>query len=660
MLPRLAIGSSEEFLAVQPADGDAPTLEVRLLGNLGAWLGSKRIELPRSRKARALFAYICVAQGSVARETLCTLLFDSVADPKGSLRWSISRLRAALEASADQLIISNGRLAVSKLVRSDVARLADIQRRSHPPLKELILLEERIEGGFLDDLSLPECSDFETWRLAMRSSCAKDHANLLRLIIKRVDDRLAAVRYARRLVSVSRNDEQAWATLITQLRLAGNNREAREAVEIAHRELDREGVPLAGILRDAIGAMSATHSPTAAGHVLSSGQGYGIRPSLLVQYCQSHSRIDVGTLREITDGVFAAATRVKSCIVIAPDVSGARSVDTSHCSHDLSLRGVVSVRSQCLDLRVDLVDETSGTSVFDWLVTLHPDGNEPIAYQVTRHFSSRFEVDFALALITFARQKPAVSRSPWDLYYLSLPRIYSAQGYDPDAAMSQLNSALELNPDLGPALCALAWVRSTHKDYNSEPEALEETSRLARRSIEICQDDAFILGWASVVIAHTERELSAAQDIAVRALRLNPHSPMALIANGFITHYAGSYTRSLELIDLVDEDHAGGPLSFLIYTCRAMSLYQLDRFEEAAETARRAVGHNPSFIICLRFLAASLARLGRQEESKSLAMKMRQLDVSERLIFFKTRSPYASEEAVKKLCRGLELAGLPM
>jgi len=61
----------------------------------------------------------------------------------------------------------------------------------------------------------------------------------------------------------------------------------------------------------------------------------------------------------------------------------------------------------------------------------------------------------------------------------------------------------------------------------------------------------------------------------------------------------------------------------------------------------------------LRYKAASLARLNRSDEAQAVAATMTELDPSERLSFFRLRSPYASASALDALCGALRLAGLP-
>lgn len=58
--------------------------------------GGQEIPLPKSRKARALVAYLLFETAPCSRERLCELFWDRAADPRGGLRWALTRIRKAL------------------------------------------------------------------------------------------------------------------------------------------------------------------------------------------------------------------------------------------------------------------------------------------------------------------------------------------------------------------------------------------------------------------------------------------------------------------------------------------------------------------------------------------------------------------------------------
>src|SRR5690606_27415702 len=113
---------------------------------------------PASRKARALLAYLAVAPQPVARSQLCELLCTVPNDPRGELRWCLSKLRsiidepgrARVQAHDDRIRLELGdcdvdALAVSRATAGGLASLEPAQQRA---------LLMRFGGDFADGLEI--------------------------------------------------------------------------------------------------------------------------------------------------------------------------------------------------------------------------------------------------------------------------------------------------------------------------------------------------------------------------------------------------------------------------------------------------------------------------------------------------------------------------
>ncbi|MCB1742303.1 MAG: alpha/beta hydrolase, partial [Gammaproteobacteria bacterium] len=51
------------------------------------------VKLPASRRTRALLAYVALTRRPQRRERLCELFWEMPDDPRGALRWSLSKIR---------------------------------------------------------------------------------------------------------------------------------------------------------------------------------------------------------------------------------------------------------------------------------------------------------------------------------------------------------------------------------------------------------------------------------------------------------------------------------------------------------------------------------------------------------------------------------------
>jgi tetratricopeptide (TPR) repeat protein len=142
-----------------------------MLGPLSVSQGGRALELPASRKARALLAYLALATRAIPRHRLCRLLWDTTSDPRGELRWSLSRLRGIVGATRiiggeDSLRLD---LADSFIDALEVQRAfrAGISTLTQARVRELLAL---FDGEFLEGLELDDCPDLTAWVIAQRRS----------------------------------------------------------------------------------------------------------------------------------------------------------------------------------------------------------------------------------------------------------------------------------------------------------------------------------------------------------------------------------------------------------------------------------------------------------------------------------------------------------
>src|SRR6186713_1169836 len=104
------------------------SLALRLLGPLQLSRGSDALALPSSRKVRALLGYLVLASRPVARSQICELLWDVPNDPRGELRWCLSKIRGLLDQGRKRVI------ADGSTIRLDLADCTvDALEATHAP-----------------------------------------------------------------------------------------------------------------------------------------------------------------------------------------------------------------------------------------------------------------------------------------------------------------------------------------------------------------------------------------------------------------------------------------------------------------------------------------------------------------------------------------------
>jgi DNA-binding SARP family transcriptional activator len=245
---------------------EAATLELRLLGDMELRRGDERLELPPSRKTRALLAYLALTGRPHRRDRLCGLLWDVADDPRGALRWSLSRLRAIVDEPGRPRIHSGGDSVAFDASGAWIDVLA-LRQRAAPGLDRLARGElERLAGEFrgelLEGLDLGDFLDFQAWCVAEREEARKLHARVLRALIERLSpEPEAALPHARALAAVDPLDETARASLVRLLAATGRRREAERQYHAARRLLQELGRPAGAELEAAWG--KALRAPAA-------------------------------------------------------------------------------------------------------------------------------------------------------------------------------------------------------------------------------------------------------------------------------------------------------------------------------------------------------------------------------------------------------------
>jgi TolB-like protein len=227
-------------------------LEIRVLGGLEVVRDGVPATLPPSRKTRALLAYLALARGRHRREQLCDMFWDVPDDPRGSLRWSLSKIRPIVdEVSVPRLLADRQSVELRTEATSvDFLAAQSCAGLAAAAADDLAEIAKSFRGPLLSGLDLPENSGFHTWLLGMREDARKLQARLLRSLVERLAATPeAALPYARELVGVDPFDEDAWALLIATLAGAGRSGELRPQFEAGLRTLRDVGGGFGSLLR---------------------------------------------------------------------------------------------------------------------------------------------------------------------------------------------------------------------------------------------------------------------------------------------------------------------------------------------------------------------------------------------------------------------------
>ncbi|MEM7765671.1 MAG: hypothetical protein AAF290_16520 [Pseudomonadota bacterium] len=638
-------------------DKRSTTLDIQTHSTFELRAASRKLTLPKSRKCRALLAYLAVTARSQQRSHLASLFFGQMADPKGGLRWAVSQLKRCLPETV--LVVSRTEIGLDyACIRLD---LDDAQSlvSAHAPVERLREAEAKLTGEFLGDLSLLRAPEFESWRLAQAVRTNHQRVVLLNQLIERTLGTSESILYARKLTDLDVTRESSWAALIKTYQAVDQLAEARKVLKLAYEQLQSHAIPL-GIELLSVARQSGiapAKQPVAVSKL-------ELRPRVVILNCRTISKRQSKLAAEITEAIYRAASVNKSVGVVSREISNRLLNDDAPIFEqvksldiDFVMEASIVGRRHTPALEVDMIEVDRGTCIHNWRLDFPADNRDDYLDRIEACLSTRFEIDFFVSMIDIANNKSVYSAR--DYFLLALPKIFSSTGFDPQAAHELLKEAVSYQPHFGEAYCATALIRMFLSQYNDSDKQIEKTLNMARQAVEMCQDDAFVLGMAATVVMHLDKQSETGRLLAERALALNPYSVVGSISMAVVLHYSGNNGDSLQFLDRIEANADTQPVTFIFDTIRCMVAYQQGDYADALRWGQKAIGQNPKYIVAIRYYLASLGQLGRIDESQPIANQLFALDRSENIAFFRKRSAYRIETHTERLCEGLRLGGLP-
>lgn len=156
-------------------------ISLEMLGELSVFHDGKTVALPASKRTRALLAYLVKTVRPHRRERLCEVFWETPNDPRGALRWSLSKLRPLVnDASAERLTADRERVAIAAPdIEIDINTLAG--KATYPGLTptELTVMADHLQKPFLDGIDLPNQELFQQWLTAERQEVNRVRGKVL-------------------------------------------------------------------------------------------------------------------------------------------------------------------------------------------------------------------------------------------------------------------------------------------------------------------------------------------------------------------------------------------------------------------------------------------------------------------------------------------------
>ncbi|MEJ1931959.1 winged helix-turn-helix domain-containing protein [Nostoc sp. NIES-2111] len=218
-----------------------------------------------------------------------------------------------------------------------------------------------------------------------------------------------------------------------------------------------------------------------------------------------------------------------------------------------------------------------------------------------------------------------------------------------------LVEALERDPSFARAH---AWLAHSHHfawlfDYESDGTDRHKAITHAKRAMLLDGNEPDACWSFGLACAYTG-DLDAALRHLRRALELNPSHADAWV---FMADVLALNGQAEQAIDCVKNALALNPFPPALYIWHlGFNQYMARRYEDAEVTLRRAARDRDG---PKRILAATLARLGRQEEAETVAREFMRTHPTFSIRLWAERHPFRHEEDKQHFVVGYRMAGLP-
>ena len=209
---------------------------------------------------------------------------------------------------------------------------------------------------------------------------------------------------------------------------------------------------------------------------------------------------------------------------------------------------------------------------------------DEIANEILKQLRSQLLAKDDLVVVEAKRTNPVV----YDLYLRAKQRMYTRKGSEITIAMSELDKAIQLDPEYAPAFAqrGVATMLMSEQQYGDIPD--DEANRRGKRFIDqaLSLDENLAEGWAALGLYYTNIPAGAehAIDHLTKALSMNPN----LIDAGNWLQIAlksvGDFKGSLEvLVDIAERD----PLYRPAFSNAIMSFNAFGKSDEAEALLQR-------------------------------------------------------------------------
>ena len=482
-------------------------------------------------------------------------------------------------------------------------------------------------------------------------------ANRERVVSK--DDLIASV-WSGRIVS-----ESTISSSITTVRQAvGDSGEAQRYI----RTIPRKGFRFVGLVRQEADGLGSKLASSASEH---SALLLPDKPSIAVLPFANFSGDTEQTYFAdgIVDEIITALSRIPWLFVIARTSTFSyrdKVIDIRQVGRELGVRYVLegSVRKEADRVRIipQLIDALSGTHLWAERFEGSIERIFELQDQVTEKIVGAIGPKLQRAETERARHKPTENLDAYDYFLRGVASFHLLTKDAIEEAIGIFGKAIQIDPNYASAcgMTALCYVRrKASRCMADEKKETSEALRLARRAVDLADDDAIALSTGGFALAYLGGHLDEGAEFIDRAMELSPNLASAMIFSGWVRILLGDqetaiehFMRSMRLSPL-------DPFIMSSYSGVAFAHLLAGRPEEAASWAEKAFQKQPKYFFTSVVCAAAEALCGRLDNAHQAMTRVRDIDPVFRVSNLRDLEPLRDPEQFAIWADGMRKAGLP-
>ncbi len=639
------------------SNGGTSVLELRLLGPLTIRRNGKVLPLPASRKARALIGYLALEPRPASRTQLCELLWDLPNDPRGELRWCLSKIRQVLDSNERkrvETVDDSVQLDLSDCF-VDAIELERAQRQAETDAKHdaaaLRAQATLFAGNFLEGLHVARSPRFDGWLLAQRRHWRDRHVALLGQLIEHLDVGCEESRsHLERWLAITPFDQDAHELLLADLARRGRWDEGEEHLRAAAEAFEAEGLdwrPLGQAWRLERTQRSDGIAPTATGSAESATQeassnGSGEAPaaatgraSVAIMPFAELSTPDPergGLADGFAHDLITRLAKLRSLFVIAQGTVFAlqeRQLDAQQAARTLNVAYVISGsmqrRAGRLEVHVELIETQSQRVLWaeryeraldDAFAVLHEIGDGIVASVASE--------------IEASERERAILQSPnsldaWGALHRGLWHMYRFNKADNEKARHCFEQAVQLDPGFSRAFAGLSFThwQDAFQHWDQDAKRAVERAHIAASKSLLADERDPAAHWAmGRALWLRDRQAQALVELET-AVDLSPSFALGHYTLAFVHCQSGDPQLAIEASDHSRHLSPFDPLLFGMLGARAMALARLGDFEAAADWALKAASRPNAHVHIHAIAAHCLALADRHAEAGEVMTTIR-------------------------------------